>query len=142
VEEAGFTSELLTFHAFRLSSLVVFLWQNIGGRLKIIADILNATDSVAKKTKIMYIANLSHKLLEKYLEESIKIDFIRFNNEGYEVTEKGLAFLEKYNDFSGRYSRVEKELQNMIFKKEILERMCNPPEKNSTKPIVNKRVQA
>jgi predicted transcriptional regulator len=101
------------------------------GRLEIIADILNADGSGAKKSRIGHLANLSHKLLEKYLEKSLKNSFIRFNNEGYEVTEKGLAFLEKYNGFSNSYSRIEKELQNMMFEKESLERMCEPPPRSN-----------
>ncbi len=111
-------------------------------RLDIIAAVLKAAGSGAKKTKIMYLANLSHKLLEKYLEKSIKISFIRFNNEGYEVTEKGLAFLEKYNGFSSSYSRIEKELQNMMFEKESLERMCEPPRSNALNSTYIKVVKA
>jgi len=36
-----------------------------GGRLEIIADILNAVGNGAKKTKIMYVANLSYGLLAR-----------------------------------------------------------------------------
>jgi predicted transcriptional regulator len=93
-------------------------------RLEIIADILGAADNVVKKTRIMYVANLSHRLLEKYLAETISLGFIRFNNDGYEVTEKGRSFLERYARFSSKYSKLERELENMRFEREVLERMC------------------
>jgi predicted transcriptional regulator len=94
-------------------------------RLEIIADILNAArKNTVKKTRIMYVANLSHGLLEKYLMEAIHIGFIRFNNNGYEVTEKGQLFLEKYMQFSSKYSKLEKQLENLMFEREVLERMC------------------
>lgn len=93
-------------------------------RFEIIADILNAAKNGAKKTRIMYVANLSHRLLEKYLMETINVGFIRFNNDCYEVTEKGRMFLERYEHFSSKYSRVLKELESMRFEMEVLERMC------------------
>jgi predicted transcriptional regulator len=93
-------------------------------RFEIIADILKAAENGAKKTRIMYVANLSHRLLEKYLMETINVGFVRFNNDGYEVTEKGHLFLERYAQFSSKYSKVQRELENMRFEMEVLERMC------------------
>jgi predicted transcriptional regulator len=93
-------------------------------RFEIIADILKAAENGAKKTRIMYVANLSHMLLEKYLTETINVGFIRFNNDGYEVTDKGQLFLERYAQFSSKYSKVQRELENMRFEMEVLERMC------------------
>ena len=103
--------------------------------MDIIADILNAAEKNAvKKTRIMYSANLSYRLLGKYLDEVINIGFMRSNNDGYEVTEKGRAFLERYRQFSSKYSRVERELENLGFEREFLERMCAPaadPKRNA-----------
>lgn len=93
-------------------------------RFEIIADILKAAENGAKKTKIMYVANLSHRLLEKYLMETINVGFIRFNNDGYEVTDKGRLFLERYAQFSSKYSKVQRELENLRFEREVLEGMC------------------
>jgi len=93
-------------------------------RFEIIADILKAAEDGAKKTRIMYVANLSHGLLEKYLMKTINVGFIRFNNDGYEVTEKGRLFLERYAEFSSKYSKLQRELGNMKFEMEVLERMC------------------
>jgi predicted transcriptional regulator len=93
-------------------------------RFEIIADILKAAENGAKKTRIMYVANLSHRLLEKYLMKTINVGFIRFNNDGYEVTDKGQLFLEMYAQFSSKYSKVQREFENMRFEMEVLERMC------------------
>ena len=93
-------------------------------RLEIIVDILSVTVKGAKKTKIMYIANLSYQLLEKYLEETIGLGFVCFGNNCYEITEKGRDFLEKYNDFSRKYQKIDREFQKMLFERETLEKRC------------------
>jgi predicted transcriptional regulator len=96
-------------------------------RVDIIADVLDVAAHGAKKTRIMYIANLSYRLLEKYLNETISIGFMQFNENGYEVTEKGRSFLEHYVQFSRKYSDLEGKLEDMRFEREVLDRMCRPP---------------
>ena len=76
-------------------------------RLEIIVAILNAVGDGAKKTKIMYVANLSYKLLEKYLGETVRVGLVSSNHDFYEMTEKGQAFIEKYSDFSSKYSKIK-----------------------------------
>jgi predicted transcriptional regulator len=94
-------------------------------RIHIIADVLNAAGkNRVKKTKIMYVANLSHGLLEKYLSETISLGFMRCDKDGYEVTEKGRVFLERYNQFFSKYSKIEREFEKLRFDREVLERMC------------------
>lgn len=93
-------------------------------RLQIIVDILNVAITRAGKTRIMYLANLSHKLLEKYLGEVKALGFIQFEDDQYEITDKGKVFLEKYKEFSGKYSKVQDDLRKMLFEKETLERLC------------------
>ncbi len=96
-------------------------------RIEIVADILDvarAGGGGAKKTKIMYAANLSFRLLQKYLGETVEVGLMRFNNAGYEVTDKGRMFLERFGQFSSKYSRIEKDLDALKFEIEILERMC------------------
>lgn len=112
------------------------------GRLEIIVDVLNVATKGAKKTKIMYIANLSYRLLEKYLEETVELGFMCFNNNCYEVTEKGRTFLEKYNDFSSRYQKIDSEFQKMLFERETLEKLCEPARSVALKPILQKRHRA
>jgi len=93
-------------------------------RLEIIVDILKAVGEGAKKTRIMYIANLSHKLLGRYLEKTVEAGLISSSNGRYEVTEKGRTFLERFDDFSSRNSKLERELEDVSFEREVLERMC------------------
>jgi predicted transcriptional regulator len=95
--------------------------------LGIIADVLRVAGRGAKKTRIMYVANLSHELLEKYLGMTVHSGFLRLNSDGYEVTEKGQVFLEKYLAFSSRSSKLENEFQSVNFERETLKRMCQPP---------------
>jgi len=93
-------------------------------KLNIIADILKAAENGSKKTRIMYLANLSYRLLEKYLVKVIKADLLRHNGEVYELTEKGKIFLEKFRDYSKKVSRIRKEVEVIKFERQVLEQMC------------------
>jgi predicted transcriptional regulator len=117
----------------------VFLLVKYRGRLEIIVDILNVAREGARKTKIMYVANLSYRLLEKYLEETVRLGFMCFNDYHYEVTEKGRTFLEKYSDFSSRYSKVDSELQRVLLERESLERLCEPPREVRARVVSQRR---
>lgn len=88
-------------------------------RMDILADVVRVAGGSAKKTKIMYFSNLSYSLLEKYLGETIVMGYVRSNGYGYEVTEKGQAFLEKYREFSSKYAKIEKKLVAMQFEREL-----------------------
>lgn len=108
-------------------------------RLEIIADILRAAGSGAKKTRIMYVANLSYGLFEKYLGRTVQVGFLRLNDEGYEVTKKGETFLEKYFAFSSRYSQVERDRQSVLLEREVLETMCQPTGRSRCRNGAGKR---
>ncbi len=75
------------------------------------AEILNACKVKAKRTMIMYIANLSCNRLKRYLKETIRFGLIYVNGEEYKVTEKGEIFLEKYGKFRRKYRTLLKELE-------------------------------
>jgi len=64
-------------------------------RLQIVADILFVAENGAKKTRIMYQANLSYDLLKRYLAEALEADLISINKDekSYITTQKGKAFL-------------------------------------------------
>ena len=96
-------------------------------RLEIIADILKAAKDGAKKTRIMYFANLSYSLLEKYLAKVIKAKLIVNNGDEYEITEKGRLFLEKFESYSKKVSRINRELSVIKFERQVLEQMCEAP---------------
>lgn len=96
-------------------------------RLDIIADMLRVVDGEsAKKTQIMYQANLSYKLLKKYLADVLEACLIRFDRVGgcYVITSKGEEFLERYKKYSRRNKRLEKRLNDLNNKRETLEKLC------------------
>ncbi|MGD0977571.1 MAG: winged helix-turn-helix domain-containing protein [Candidatus Bathyarchaeia archaeon] len=109
--------------------------------LGIISDILHAAGSGTKKTRIMGVANLSYRLFEKYLEDTVQIGFLRMSDDGFEVTEKGQDFLEKYVSFSGRYSKLESELRSVLSEKEVLRRMCQPSRNGKVKAVCGRKRQ-
>ena len=92
-------------------------------KLSIIADILQAANNGAKKTRIMYLANLSYRLLEKYLKVVIDADLLMCNGDRYEVTEKGQLFLQKFVSYSSRFSEIKKEFELLKFERKVLEQM-------------------
>jgi len=66
------------------------------GRLEIIADILLVAREGAKKTQIVYKANLNFKRVEKYLPYLGEKGFIENTSGEYRTTEKGKEFLRDY----------------------------------------------
>lgn len=93
-------------------------------RFQIIADIIGVTEKGAKKTKIMYFANLSHLLLQRYLADAVRVGFLRTGGDLYLVTAKGEEFLDRYLRFSRRASQVEADLEALRSESEELEKMC------------------
>jgi predicted transcriptional regulator len=97
-------------------------------KLDIIADmLLVANNNGAKKTQIMYKANLSYRLLTKYLEQVKKAYLITFERKQrrYVLTSKGQQFLEVYKEYSKRTKYVEKNLSDANGKKKVLESLCS-----------------
>lgn len=75
-------------HAFKVTKMG-------RGRIDIIADILTIAKKGAKKTHIMYKANMSYRMLSKYLSYLIKMKFLS-RGASFHTTEKGLEFLRAY----------------------------------------------
>lgn len=100
---------------------------NYRNRLDVIADMLHVVRQGAKKTQIMYQANLSYELLIKYLAEIMKAYLVRFERrEGcYMLTNKGKKFLKKYKEYSRRNRHVEKTISNIRVERQILEELCS-----------------
>lgn len=72
-------------------------------RLEIIKDILEVIrnrNGKIKPTHILYKSNLSYGMMEEYLEELIKKEFIKENrtdkSKTYSITEKGNSYLAQY----------------------------------------------
>jgi len=96
-------------------------------KLEIIADILYVVgQNLAKKTHIMYKANLSYKVLQKYLRNLTAASLINFDNNDqcYVLTRKGQEFLEVYKDYAKTNKSVEKSLNQVNDKKKNLEELC------------------
>lgn len=91
-------------------------------KLEIIADMLRASRDGASKTRIMYQANLSYKLLTKYLKEIAKAGLVHFEHAEncYVLTSKGEEFLERYKAYSRRNKHVEKQFNDLNNKKKAL----------------------
>ncbi len=99
---------------------------NYRGRLDIIADILNVASREAKKTQIMYQANLSYKVLQKYLAEVLHASLVHFEDsrQCYLLTDKGRRFLDAYGLYSKTSKHVEKRLNDVASRKKTLEDLC------------------
>jgi predicted transcriptional regulator len=96
-------------------------------RLDIIADILRVVSGNAKKTQIMFQANLSYTVLQKYLAEIMGASLISFEDEEryYVLTDKGRVFLDGYQEYSKTNMHLEKGLNDVRTKKAVLEELCS-----------------
>lgn len=77
-------------------------------RIQIAADILEIAKNGSRKTRMMYLGNLSFDLLRKYIDLLENFDLIesRNNNEKtYIATEKGQQFLEDFYELQ-KYSEI------------------------------------
>jgi predicted transcriptional regulator len=128
--EAGFTYSFKEdFRLLRFFSVIFgeFSLVNYRGRLDIIADILHVVSGDAKKTQIMYQANLSYKVLQKYLAEISGASLISFEPEKqcYVLTNKGRVFLDGYQEYSKTNRHVAERLNVVRIKKNVLEKLCS-----------------
>ena len=91
-------------------------------RLQIIADVLSVVKEGAKKTRIMYQANLSYKLLTRYLDDVLESGLVRCENgDCYELTQKGREFLARFDDYFVHRQSAEEKLNHVMDEKEKLE---------------------
>ena len=93
-------------------------------RLSIIAAILEAVNSGVSKTRILFMANLSFSLLEKYLDVVVGAGFVRAEGCRYEMTEHGREYLKQYKNFHARYVMAQKLLEALGCERDKLALMC------------------
>jgi len=94
-------------------------------RLQIVADILFVVKDCAKKTQIMRRANLSYKLLGRYLTDIIEAGLVRFGDAGsYTLTPRGRDFLNGYKEYSRRHRQLEEQINDMSHQRIVLEKIC------------------
>jgi predicted transcriptional regulator len=74
----------------------------------------------------MYQANLSYKVLQRYLAEISGASLINFEYEKqcYMLTDKGREFLEAYQKYSKTNKHIEKRINDVLNKKHVLEKLC------------------
>lgn len=96
-------------------------------KLQIIADILVVAGKGAKKTRIMYQANLSYELLKRYLAETLEAGLIIVDKDekSYIITQKGEAFLKRYKGYCERCTRLQEHVENARKDEIMLENMCS-----------------
>jgi predicted transcriptional regulator len=111
------------------------------GRLRIIADILSIARDGARKTLIMYRANLSYSLLVRYLNEVLDADLVFVDdNKIYQLTQNGQDFLERFDDYLKRRGRLERQLDRINDTKVALENIVsNTSNKHSQNPPAKQR---
>ena len=80
----------------------------------------------ARKTHIMYQANLSYGLLTKYLAQAREAYLIRFERREkcFVLTQKGEEFLQIYREYTEHNQKIEKQISEINGKKKLLEELC------------------
>jgi predicted transcriptional regulator len=113
------------------------------GKLKIIADILSVVRGGAKKTHVMYQANLSFTLLKRYLSEVLEAGLVScVDNDNYELTNRGQSFLDRYDSYSKRCERVEQELNHVTSEKTVLENLISSDSQSRSNESLRNRKEA
>ena len=73
--------------------------------IDICADILKVARVGAKKTHLVYKANLNFEIVKKYLSRLSENRLISSENGQYITTEEGVKFLDSYQEFASMYLR-------------------------------------
>jgi len=67
--------------------------------LEITAEILKVALNGAKKTHVVYKANLNFKILQEYLDRMSEAGLITYKNGEIKTTDKGIDYLQQYSEF-------------------------------------------
>ena len=111
------------------------------GRLEIVRDMLCAASEKTKKTRIMYQASLSYRLLEKYLRSLLESGLVECVDDSfYLITWKGKEFLQSYDDYLERCMRLGEEIRGVHKDRLLLENMCFNNELGSKQMAKEKEV--
>jgi predicted transcriptional regulator len=91
-------------------------------RLQIVAEILEIAKAGAKKTHIMYRANLSYSLLCRYLKDILDCGLVKVDREAsYVVAPKGERFLKRFHSYVKRRENVGKMVDQVRKERALLE---------------------
>ena len=108
------------------------------GSLDIAYDVLSIASVKARKTKIMYGANLNFLQVEKYLRDLLGSSLLkRDSDSSYLVTEAGLEFLKLYKAYLEQSARLSEEVEMDTRNRQRLEDMCfkNKNKANQTEKL-------
>lgn len=86
----------LNFIPFRIVKGVKRMRRN---NLDIYADILNVSRNGAKKTQIVYKANLSFAIMKKHVQALSDKGLIEQSGRLYFTTNRGINYIDQYRDF-------------------------------------------
>ena len=86
----------LNFSHFRIVKGVNWMRRN---NLDIYADILNISRNGAKKTQIVYKANLSFAIMKKHVKALSDKGLIEQSGRLYFTTDRGINYIDQYRDF-------------------------------------------
>ena len=108
--------------------------------LEIVRDILVIVSARARKTRIMYQANLSYPLMEKYLGSLRDAGLLKCHDGAcYLITERGKEFLQMYTEYVDRHNRVREEINGVDKDKLFLENMCFNSDFSNNRRLTNKK---
>ena len=130
------------------SDVFACIWEGLSmgryrDRLQIIADILDVVKDGARKTHVMYQANLSFALLRKYLVEVLDAGLVSVDSEDYyKVTRRGQEFLDRFHEYSERCDQIEEQLNHVNDEKNMLESLIRNDLRTRSKEQMQKKKTA
>ena len=93
--------------------------------LDIVQTILSIASVRARKTKIMYGANLSFRQVQKYLSVLLRNGLLEHDvDSGYLITKAGKEFLSLYTDYLEQSKGLKQEVEKNTKVRLKLESMC------------------
>ena len=93
--------------------------------LDITRDILLVASVKVRKTRIMYQANLSFVQVKKYLHALLMKELLRRDGDScYLITNKGLKFLELYDQYLDKCKAIREQVDKSTKERVLLENMC------------------
>jgi len=98
-------------------------------RCEIVRDILQVAEGSGstgcRKTHIMYQANLSYRLLTKYLEEIVITGLLFRKKSRFVITSKGVEYLRFFESYDARRKEIEEGIDHLNNERITLEKMLD-----------------
>jgi predicted transcriptional regulator len=86
-------------------------------RYELLADLLQCSKGGARKTALMYRANLSHELLNKYLAFLMKNRFLERRGVYFFPSQRGIIYLQRFANYQrnkNRTVRSEEKIESIL----------------------------